>query len=695
MKEENFFNKSLPGIILVLFVGIIIYSNTFSVPFVLDDVTSIVDNPVIRSVQNFYANSSGYEYNPNRFIGYLTFALNYRFGGLDVTGYHIFNLAVHLGAALLVYVLVTLTFRTPYLAASKIAPRARLVGLLAALLFVAHPVQTQAVTYIVQRLCSLTTFFYLLSLAFYVQARLCLDSRASCHESSASGRTGSGKRLLLPLALLAGSVCSAVLAMKTKEIAFTLPFAALLYEVFFFQGTWKKRLLYLLPLLLTIPIIPLTIMTTGVPAGKLLADIGTRTRVDVHLSRLDYLFTQFRVIVTYLRLLVLPINQNLDYDYPTYSTFFTPPVFLSFLLLAGLVILALYLYGFRIKFFKSRFLPLSITYQPSQTADPAVRLISFGILWFFLTLSVESSLIPITDVIFEHRIYLAFFGVAAAFGTLFVLLSVRYGAVANGKIPLFIAGLIIVALCVATYQRNRIWGDTITLWRDISVKSPHKSRPYVNLGTAYGKAGRMKEAIAALSQAINIKPDDAEPYVNLGAALASIGRRDEAIRALSRAVKLEPDNADALNNLGIVLKGAGRVGEAIDVLSKAIRIQPDNARANYNLGLALMQAGRNAEAIKVLQQAVRIKPDYDNAVVELAAALNRTGRFQEAMTVLQPRLSMLAGRPDARFNFGMAAYCLGDNLTAQHELSALYRIHSGYAEQLKNVMQGTCEQGGK
>ncbi|MFU8807453.1 MAG: hypothetical protein ACNA8W_26825, partial [Bradymonadaceae bacterium] len=180
---------------LILLVGVAIYSNSFQGPFVLDDRQSIVENTDIRGLEAFHAGST-------RYVGYLTFALNYRFGGLDVTGYHVVNLAIHLASALLVYALLHLTFRTPYfrgqesgaggqkdrfesqtsnldsnlaslasLASWRFEPRT-VLPLFAALLFVVHPVQTQAVTYVVQRLTSLCTLFYLLSMVLYAQARL-------------------------------------------------------------------------------------------------------------------------------------------------------------------------------------------------------------------------------------------------------------------------------------------------------------------------------------------------------------------------------------------------------------------------------------------------------------------------------------------------------------------------------------------
>ena len=173
--------KTWLHILLIAVAGLLIYSNTFHVPFLWDDRTSIVENPVIKSMENFFLNAKGYEYNPRRFIGYLTFALNYFIGGLDVTGYHVVNLAVHILNALLVYTLILLTFRTPQMKDCSLAPFSGLLALCASLLFVVHPLQTQAVTYIVQRMTSMAVLFYLASFIFYLLARISSGRRKKSH----------------------------------------------------------------------------------------------------------------------------------------------------------------------------------------------------------------------------------------------------------------------------------------------------------------------------------------------------------------------------------------------------------------------------------------------------------------------------------------------------------------------------------
>src|SRR5208283_746966 len=416
-------------LLLIAVVGLLAYSNTFQTPFQFDDLPNIVDIPLIKNIGNFISSSKGYDFNPRRFAGYLSFAVNYHFGGLSVTGYHIVNLAIHITSAILVYLLVTLTFQTPFMSKEQRAENSmpsalrpmRLAALFSALLFVAHPIQTQAVTYIVQRLASLAAMFYLLSLITYIKARLALTTEFtedSLNIKRPQEASRNARRFSLCSLWLILSFFSAVLAMKTKETAFTLPVIIILYEFTFFKSTLKKKLLFLTPILFTMLIIPISIMGTNRPLSEIISDLSDRFRLQTDLSRWDYLMTQMRVITTYVRLIFLPVNQRLDYNYPVYHSLFQLPVLLSFIFLASIFGTGIYMLQ-RAKSIE----------QIAKTKDQkglyftpyalcSLRLIGFGILWFFMTLSVESGIIPIADVIFEHRLYLssagAFIAVAAS-----------------------------------------------------------------------------------------------------------------------------------------------------------------------------------------------------------------------------------------------------------------------------------------
>lgn len=559
-------DQPLAHLALILLLGILVYANSFDVPFVFDDLESIVGNESIRNLGNFLPGGSGFDFHFRRWVAYFTFALNYRFGGYQLFGYHLVNLAIHLGTALLVYALVRLVFRTPQLANSRLAPQAGLAAVLAALFFVAHPVQTQAVTYVVQRLTSLCTCFYLLALVLYVAARL---------------DPGPGRRRPL---LLGGAVAAAVLAMFTKEIAFTLPLAALLVEATCFRGPWRQRLPVLLPLLLTLVIIPVLVL-----AGGELSAGGTLRQARLDIPRAHYLLTQFPVIATYLRLLVLPVGQNIDYDYPVYTTPFTPPVFLSGLLLAGVLGAGLWLYRKNGE-------------GEAKAADPAWRLVAFGIVWFFLTLSVESGLVPLPDVIFEHRLYLPLLGPAIALTVLLLLAAPR------PALPLGIASVLIVILGVATWQRNQVWHSEVSLWEDTVRKSPGKVRPLYNYGSYLATAGRSEEAAQVLTRAVSLDPQHADAWHNLGRAYLQLGRIKEAVPALRTAVRLAPAIDNALLNLTIALVRNGEYQEAIDLLEERLRRAPDLPGLHANLGFAYLGLGDLAAARRQLAALQSLDP---------------------------------------------------------------------------------------
>lgn len=517
----------------VLLLGLAAYANSLAGGFVFDDVPHVRENSAIRDL-GALASWSGLRSYPHRWVAFLTFALNYRIGGSSPAGYHAFNLAVHLANAALVYALVVLVFRTPRLAPSAFARQARAMAFVAAALFVTHPLQTQAVTYVVQRMTSLATLSYLAAVAVYLGWRL-----AGAQESPAQR----GVRY-------AGVLLLSILGMLTKGIAFTLPFAIALAEWSFFSST-RRDLAWLVPVLATAVVVPATwLLSSGAPLSDAFTAADALTRVQTELGRLDYLATQLAVIVTYLFLLLLPIGQNLDHDYPIHHSFLAPEVLSAAFVLAALAGLAAFLYA------RTRA-------SARRPLDPAARLAGFGIAWWFLTLSVESSVIPIVDVINEHRAYLPSAGllVAAAVGIAAAARRLA-GAEAAGRRTVVAGAALSLLLAAATSSRNRVWASDITLWTDAARKSPAKSRPYLNLGTALREAGRPGAAIAALRRGVELEPRSAYGRAQLGAVLLSTGRRAEAEPELRSALALTPADPEALFNLATLLWQEGRLDEA-------------------------------------------------------------------------------------------------------------------------------------
>ena len=609
--------KRIFHVLLIIVVGFLVYSNTFHVPFHFDDAPNIVENYKLRDLSNSWPPSG------SRWFGFLTFALNYYLGGLNTTGYHIVNLTIHIFNAILVYLLMMLTFRTPFFSyqQSKVSSQDNLktyLPLFIALLFVSHPIQTQAVTYIVQRFTSLATMFYLLSLVTYIKSRL---------------STLPATRYTL----YAVSFFSAILAMKTKEIAFTLPVVIALYEFMFFEGNIKRRIIYLLPMLLTLLIIPLSLVGTDKPIGDAIGELREAAQETEKIPRWSYLFTQFRVIVTYIRLLFLPINQNLDYDYPLYHSFFGPNVFLSFLFLLSICGLGVYL------FYRSRHNLTSSPFAnpPSPPFDkggmegfPDFRLISFGIFWFFITLSVESGIIPIRDVIFEHRVYLPSVGAIIAFSmAVFYVFHfiIQRSRISTSQFSLptsyfFLLSAIVIVFAIAAYQRNIIWKDEITLWEDAAKKSPEKVRAYYNLGKIYSDKGWADKAIENYQIALRVKPDYIEAYNNLGVQYREKGWIDKAIEHYQIAISLGPDFQIAHNNIGNAYAAKGWLDKAIEHYWFALRLKPDFIEAHNNLGVVYEKKGLLEEAIKEYQAALMINPEFKTARDNLNKLLRLKGK---------------------------------------------------------------------
>lgn len=635
--------KPLIHILLIAAVGLLAYSNTFNGPFQWDEVEYIIGNPIVEDISYYLSPSKalGTPYYPllkSRPVGYFTFALNYRFHGLNVTGYHIVNLSIHIINAILVYFMIFLTFQTPYLRIqnSEFTPYSHIIPLAVALLFVAHPVQTEAVTYVFQRLASLVSMFYLLSLVLYIKGRLTVQKSVVSSQKS-EGTQDSKLKIQSSVIWYLLSLVSAVLAMKTKENAFTLPLVIMLYEFLFFSGPVKIRLFRLAPFLLTLPIIPLTLIGMDKPAGEIISLMADPAALGTQeISRNEYLFTQFRVIVTYIRLLFLPVNQNLAYDYPVYRSFFVPQVLLSFLLLMSILGLAVYII---IKVKKS---DESMQYavsskQPvaySLLLTPYSRLIAFGIFWFFMTISVESSIIPVSMLIDEYRVYLPSAGAFTSIVTGVFMFAMRGGSAnagRNEKLAISMLLLAVIVLSAATYMRNTLWMDNVSLWRDVVKKSPNLYRGYTNLGKAYYEKGDYKKAFEMFERVVALRPSHFEAYNNRGNAYNSLGRLEEAVADYDKAIALNPSNFVAYNNRGNIFNSTGQFDKAVADYDKAIALNPSDSALYANRGNIFNRTGQFDKAIEDYSKAAALNPSDHKAYAVLGVLFGRTGAFDKAV----------------------------------------------------------------
>ena len=553
--------------LVIIVVGVIFYYNSLQGEFIFDDESIIVKNP---HIENIWPVSEAFSAPPDspvrdRPVINLTLSLNYLLGGRSPSGYHLVNLSIHLLAALLLFGLVRRTLKS-----SRISPRygavASSLALAAALIWEVHPLQTESVTYITQRCESLMGLFYLGTLYAIIRGSL-------------SRRPG-------PWYLIAVFFCG--LGMGSKAVMVTAPLVALIYDRIFLAGSWselwkKRRWLYL-ALSATWIIQIILLLTTSYQ------DIKT------HLP-LDYALTQFGVITHYIRLIFIPTPLCLDYYWPAAQGL---AEILPGALLVG-VFLALTAWGL--------------------VKNPPL---GFAGVWFFLILGPTSSILPLEDMAFEHRLYLplasvAVLGVVGGYELLrylFPLFSIR-----RRNLGIILTMVIVIGMGVLTLQRNIDYRTSVGMWRDVIGKRASNPRAYNNLGNLINKQGGHREAFKLYQTAIEVDAGYQPGYYNLANLMAGEGKLEESVEYYRRSLEINPDAIEAHNNLAVVLFQLGMGEESIKHLREAVRIDPSDPAAYYNLGVALIKEGRSPEALPFLEKAVELRPDYQPAKKALNMAL--------------------------------------------------------------------------
>ena len=585
------------GLILVVLLGSIIYANILHAPFVFDDRGTITENEKVKHFHQSFSDISN-----SRYIGILSFSLNYSLGGLHVFGYHLVNNLIHATNALLLFYLIIMLLKTPLMTGNVRSPE--IMALMAAFFFVAHPVQTQAVSYISQRFTSLATLFYLAAVICYVKARL---GQASGVVPGISAREN--------LAYSLACVVLAILAFKTKEIAVTLPIAMIICEVFCFypgygQRKYAAKIIIPVMLIFAVLIMPAGMLSFGKSLSEVASGIDEISKETVRISRAAYLSTQIRVIVTYLRLLAFPINQNFDYDYPVQSAFLP--------LLPSLLVLLLI---------------LLITLLTRKKA----RLVSFGILWFFLALSVESSIIPIRDVINEHRLYLPSAGIFMASA------AVLDRLIPANAVRVALSVLLVLALSVATVHRNSIWSDPETVWADVIAKAPDNARAYNNLGVVYKERREYAKALEQFEKSLKTDRNFAAVYYNIGDVQYRLGNYEGALEFLNRAQSGNVDRhlrLDIINKIGRTYGALGQYDKAIRTLEDGLRQFPSSLVLMNNLGVQYIKDGQTDRAIKLYEEALAIREQislYANLAIayDMKGELEKAARMRQRATDLQ------------------------------------------------------------
>ncbi|MFP4040651.1 MAG: tetratricopeptide repeat protein [Desulfosudaceae bacterium] len=583
---------------LTVIIGLvfILYSNSLDTPFVLDDLPHILENPHIRMTEISADRISDIFRSPssNRPAANISFAANYYFHRYQMSGYHLVNLLIHALTAFLLFLLARQTLRLCRAENSWTA-------LLAALLWLANPVQTQTVTYIVQRMTSLATLFYLLSLICYIQARL----NQKLPEKNKTGTS----------VLFTAAAVSGLFSLASKEIAATLPISIYLYEWFFLRKRGQiplKKYFKWADLVL----VALTLTALLYCDGHVIDKIASSYQ-KAPFSLSQRLLTQPAVVIYYISLILFPHPDRLHliYDFPLTGESGQPAA-------AALAIAA-----------------LMALLGAAVHAARKHRLIAFAILWFLVTLSIESSMVGLA-MAFEHRLYLpsTFPCIAVAWA---IVRHILPGGLNSRKILYPALMLILIGMWGGwTHQRNTVWQTRVGLWRDNAAKAPLSEIPHGNLGFALLHEGRNQEAITVLDRALRINPFYEKSHNNMALACFRTNDQDRALAHCRRSLAIDPDNNDSWNMMGYILYGQGKDQEARKYLTRVPETSPAYFKARLQLGIIHLKAGRYHEASESFTAVIEQDPACRQAWYYLGRCRFRTGHRVDARNCFQRALTI-------------------------------------------------------
>lgn len=603
---------SLPVLLaaaIIAVCGFLAYGNGLSAPFVFDDIPSIVNNPTIRSFSSawFPPRGTGLTVSGRPVLN-ASFWLDFGLHGLNPAGCRAFNIAIHVIGALVLFGIArrSLLRPSPFPRAPVSADTARSIGLAAALIWLLHPLQTESVTYIVQRAESLAGLFYLLTIYCFIRGT-----------SVTTENTESAEKTARPLRVLCHeniwsflSVVSCLLGMGCKEVVVTAPVAVLLYDRTFeagsFRAAWARR--WGLYLSFATAILLLAAMVSA-NAGR-----GGTAGAGAGIAPTTYALTQCQAVVRYLWLALWP--HPLVFDYGTATVAHAAAVWpqaLLLALLAGTTALALWQH----------------------------RAAGFLGAWFLITLAPSSSFVPVaTQTAAEHRMYLPLAAIA-------VLAAIGIDRILRARAWILVSALALGLGCL-TGLRNHDYRSEQAIWEDTAARCPANPRAHASLGNALAATGETGRAAAEFREALRLDPACSESHTGLGSLLAAEGRLGDAMRHFSEALRIHPDNVVAHYNLGNALAQSARPAEAIEEYRAVLQIAPDLPEVHANLANALQESGRLGEAVEHYQQALALSPDQADFHFNLGLALVKLGRRDAAREQFDETLRLRPGDPYAR-----------------------------------------------
>jgi tetratricopeptide (TPR) repeat protein len=573
--------------ILILVVAVVAaYANSLHGPFIFDDEPSIESNPSIRSLafpQVLLAPPEAVTVTGRPLVN-LSLAINYAVGGLAVEGYHLVNLALHLLATLALFALVRRTLLLPGLA-ERFRSSATGLALGVALLWAIHPLQTESVTYVVQRAEVMVGLFFFLTLYTFLR-------------STSAPSSG-------PWTVATVGACA--LGMASKEVMATAPLMVFLFDRCFVAGSFKeslrRRWRLWLGLAATWVLVPLLYHLSG--------NRGRSAGFGLGMSAWQYARTQFGCIVHYLRLTFWPDPLVLDYGQGiANSAAEIVPYALVVLALLALTVVALVV-------------------RPK-----------WGFLgaWFFVILAPSSSIVPLaTQTEAEHRMYLPLAAVVAALAIAF------YAKLGRFRWAAVLVVVLAVALGWRTHARNIDYQSEMAIWEGNIREVPSNDRGYLTRASLFWSMGRFDAALEDYDRCLSLNPRNAKAYLGRGNVHSDQGERAQALQDYETALTLDAKLADAYDGRGGVLLAQGQIDRAMQDFETALSLDPLLANAYLNRA-HVHDARRELDlAIRDYTMVIKLRPDFALAYSNRCSALASRGEFEAALEDCDRAITL---RPD-------------------------------------------------
>jgi len=623
--------------IVIILAGVAVYHNSLRGPFIFDDIDSIKNNPTIRSlwpIRSVLSPPGDGCTVHDRPIVNVSLAVNYAIGGLNVRGYHVFNLAVHILAALTLFGIVRKTLRLPVVP-EHLARASLPLALATALIWTVHPLQTEAVTYVIQRTESMMGLFYLLTL--YCAIRGAGASR--------------------PFWWYVGAVAACALGMGCKEVMVTAPLIVLFYDRVFLARSFKVAFARRWRLYVGLAATWALLAALVLPFSGRAID---HARLGYWQATYSYALTQIVAIVRYLGLCFWPHPLIVDYGHlPAGEVTLSIP---------HAIILVMLLAAAAGAFF----------YRPP---------LGFLGLWFFAILAPSSSIVPlVVQPIAEKRMYLPLAAVvvgvvlcAQALGKHFVN-RLPASRIAGRLVGYGLIAAAVLVLGFLTVRRNYDYRNKLAIWRDTVEKYPDNWRAWNNLGRAHASEGDHYQAIGDYDKAIKLNPWYAKAYTNRGNAYLAKGDHDKAVADYDEAIKWNPGLAGPYNNRSIVHCKEGRYKKAIQDANRAIELNPKFAKAYRNRGIAYDRKGNHDQAISDFTQAITLNPKLPGPYNDRGIAHDNKGNHDRAIADYDRAIALNPKFAKAFRNRGIAYDRKGEHDRAIRDLTRVIRLNPNRPE---------------